>query len=43
MMKNAFYLIVKALFLLKIYKFFILTFWSCRKNGFIRNKAHSQV
>ena len=31
MMKNAFYFILKALFVLKN-----LTFWSCRKNGFIK-------
>ena len=34
-MKNAFYFILKALFVFKIFKF--LTFWSCRKNGFIRS------
>ena len=34
MMKNALYFIVKALFVLKI--FFVVTFWSCRKNGLIR-------
>ena len=32
MMKNAFYFILKALFVLKIFKFFR----SCRKNGLIR-------
>ena len=36
MMKNAFYFILKALFVLKIIKFFVLTFWACRKNGLIR-------
>ena len=35
LMKNAFYFILKALFVLKIF-FFFLTFWSCRKNGSIR-------
>ena len=37
-MKNAFYLILKALFVLKIFKFLSRLFWSCRKNGLI-NKA----
>ena len=37
MMKNTFYFILKALFLLKIFNFFVLTFWSCRKNSLIRN------
>ena len=32
-MKSAFYFILKALFVLKIFKFFVTTFWSCRKNG----------
>ena len=31
MMKNAFYYILKALFILKIFKFFFLTFLLCRK------------
>ena len=35
MMKNAFYFILKALFVLKI-KVFVTTFWSCRKNGLIK-------
>ena len=36
-MKNAFYLILKALFVLKIFKFLSRpTFWSCRSNGLIR-------
>ena len=35
MMRNAFYFILKALFVLKIFKFFT-SFWSCRKNGSIR-------
>ena len=34
MMKNAFNFILKALFVLKIFKF--LTFWPCRRNGVIR-------
>ena len=33
MMKNAFYFILKTLFVLKIFKFL---FWSCWKNGLIR-------
>ena len=33
-MKNAFYFILKALFILRVFKF--LNFWSCRKNGLIR-------
>ena len=34
-LKNAFYFIVKAPFVLKYLNFF-LTFWSCRKDGLIR-------
>ena len=34
-MKNAFYFILKALFVLKIFMFFVNTFWSCRKNSLI--------
>ena len=34
-MKNAFYFILEALFVLKIFNF-VLTFWACRKNGLIR-------
>ena len=34
-MKNAFNFIVEALFVLKIFKFFALTFWPCRNNGLI--------
>ena len=36
MIKNAFHFILKALFILKIFKFFVLTFWSCRENGLLR-------
>ena len=36
MMKNAFYFILKALFVLKLFKFLSRLFWSCRKNGLIR-------
>ena len=35
MMKNVFYFILKALFVLKIFKF-LSTFWSCRKNDLVR-------
>ena len=35
-MKNAFYFILKTLFVLKISLSFFTTFWSCRKNGWIR-------
>ena len=35
LMKNAFYFILEALFVLKIFNF-VLTFWACRKNGLIR-------
>ena len=31
MMKNAVYIILKVSFVLKIFKFFVLTFWLCRK------------
>ena len=37
LIKNAFYFISKTLFVFKIFKFFDTTFWSCRKNGLIRN------
>ena len=43
MTKNAFYLILKALFVLKIIQIFVFTFWSYRKNGFIRNQVNSKV
>ena len=33
MMKNAFYFTSKALSVLKIFKFFVLTFWSCIKTA----------
>ena len=36
MMKNIFYFILKALFILKIFKFFVMIFGSCRKNSLIR-------
>ena len=35
-MGNAFYFILKALFILEIFQFFVTTFWSCRENGLIR-------
>ena len=35
-MKNTFYFMSKALFVLEIFSFFYLTFWYCRKNGLIR-------
>ena len=38
MMKNAFYFILKAFYVLKIFKF--LSFWTCRKNGLIRKKVN---
>ena len=47
-MKNAFYSILKVLFVLKIFKF--LSFLSCRKNSFIKEvslisklRRHNQV
>ena len=36
MMKNDFYFILNAFFILKIFKFFVVKFWSCRRNGLIR-------
>ena len=36
LMGNVFYFILKALFILKIFQFFVMTFWSCRENGLIR-------
>ena len=36
MMKNAFYFILKALFVLKIFKF-CHDFWSSKKNGLVKN------
>ena len=35
MMKNAVYFTLKALFVLKIFKIFVLTFWSCRKTAWL--------
>ena len=35
MMKNAFYFILKARFVLKIFKTFILSFLACRESGLI--------
>ena len=35
-MRNGFYFILKALFILDIFQFFVATFWSCRENGLIR-------
>ena len=32
-MKNAFYFTLKPLFVLKTFKFFVLTFWSCSKTA----------
>ena len=37
MIKNAFYFILKAPFVLKTFKLFVLTSWSCRKSGLIRD------
>ena len=34
--ENAFYFILKALFVFKIVSFFVLTFWSYRKSGLIK-------
>ena len=36
MIKNSFYFNLKALFVLKIFKFLWRLFWSCRKSGLIR-------
>ena len=33
MMKNAVYFTLKALFVLKTFKIFVLTFWSCRRTA----------
>ena len=33
MMKNAFYLVLKALFVFWGFYIFVLTFWLCRKTG----------
>ena len=35
-MGSAFYFILKVLFFLEIFQFFVTTFWSCRENGLIR-------
>ena len=35
--ENAFYFILKVLFVFKIVNLFVLTFWSYRKNGLIKN------
>ena len=42
-MKNAFYFILKALFLFKIFKFFVLTFWSCKKTGWLERKINFKI
>ena len=36
MMKNCFYFVLKALFVIKAYKSFVLTFWVMWNNGLIR-------
>ena len=33
MMKNTFYFTLKVIFVLKIFNFFFLTFWSCKKTA----------
>ena len=42
-MKNAFYFISKGPFVLKIFKFFVLTFWACRENGLIRKIINFEI
>ena len=42
MMKNAFYFILKALFVLKIFISFYFDFWVSRKNGLIRKRLFSK-
>ena len=38
-MNNAFYFILKALFILKIFKLLSLTFWPCQKRLDYKDKA----
>ena len=38
-MKNAFYFILKVIFILKIFKFLSWHYWACRKNGLMRKKS----
>ena len=42
MMKNTFYFVLNALFILKIFKFLSWFFGLCRKNGLIRKKDEFQ-
>ena len=42
-MKNVFYFILKALFVLKIFKFFVMIFDSCRKNSLIRKINQAMI
>ena len=35
MMKNSIYFILKAPFVLKIFMFFVMSFWSCRKKAWV--------
>ena len=39
MIKNAFYFTLKALFVLKIFKFFALTFWPCNKMASLERRG----
>ena len=42
-MENAFYFTLKALFVLKIFKFFVLAFWSCIKTGWLGSKVKFEI
>ena len=41
-MKNAFYFILNAVFVLKIFKF-LLTFWACRENDGLKEKVNFKL
>ena len=42
-MKNTFYFTLKPLFVLKISKFFALTFWSCSKTAWLEIQGYFQI
>ena len=42
MMKNTFYFTLKALFVLKIFKFFVMVFWSCIKTAWLDRSVKFQ-
>ena len=43
MMKNAFYFILKALLVLKIFLNFCVTFWPCKKRLELKDKVNFKI